>query len=82
MDLAKEIAAGLAVRVMPKHLYIMEDISVGIWMAYLMRERGFNITYGGDKRFNPGTCTEGDIISHYVNATTHRCMFEHGDKCC
>jgi len=81
IDLAVKLAT-VPLMMMPSYLLNLEDVAVGLWIDYLVKERGYNVRYISEPRINIGGCSETDIISHFVKkASQHICMFETG-KCC
>ena len=81
-DLAREIAAGAALAAGNGTLFRLEDVAVGSWVAFVAAERGWDIAYVDDRRFNYNGCAARDIVSHYVRPAAARCMFAADGRCC
>lgn len=75
-DLVRAVAAG------NRSLFRLEDVAVGSWVADVAAERGWEVLYTSDTRFNYIGCAERDIVSHYVKPAAAHCMFAAGGRCC
>lgn len=75
-DLVRAVAAG------NRSLFRLEDVAAGSWVADVAAERGWEVLYTSDMRFNYNGCAERDIVSHYVKPAAARCMFAGGGRCC
>ncbi|KAL0024195.1 hypothetical protein WJX77_006452 [Trebouxia sp. C0004] len=81
-DLVHEIAAGAAMKIQNHTLFRLEDISMGAWVEYVSKEKGWNVQLVKDKRFNFNGCLGNDLVSHYIQALQMRCMYKNNGKCC
>ena len=81
-DLVHEIAAGAAMKIQNHTLFRLEDISMGAWVEYVSKEKGWYVQLVKDKRFNFNGCLGTDLVSHYIQAQQMRCMYENNGKCC
>jgi hypothetical protein len=81
-DLVHEIAAGAAMKIQNHTLFRLEDISMGAWVEYVSKEKGWYVQLVKDKRFNFSGCLGTDLVSHYIQAQQMRCMYENSGKCC
>ena len=63
-------------------LFRLEDISMGAWVEYISKEKGWDVKLVKERRFNFNGCQHNDLVSHYIQAQQMQCMYESGGKCC
>lgn len=63
-------------------LFRLEDISMGAWVEFVSKDRGWYVQRIKDKRFNFNGCFTSDLVSHYIQAEQMRCMFDNDGQCC
>ncbi|GAB4818463.1 hypothetical protein N2152v2_005509 [Parachlorella kessleri] len=83
-DLAREIAAGAAVKPLPDRdrLFKLEDVSVGSWVEWVETESRQPVNRVREPRFNFNKCSPRDLVSHYISPQQQRCIWEaHGRTC-
>lgn len=81
-DLVNEIAAGAAMKIQNHTLFRLEDISMGAWVEFVSKEKGWYVQLVKDRRFNFNGCSRNDLVSHYIQAQQMYCMHEHDGQCC
>lgn len=82
MDLVRLLATGGVAKCAPGRLFKLEDIAVGSWLTCLEKQHNISLHLARDGRFNVGSCSEGDLLSHYMRPSQMHCMFAQGGKCC
>ena len=58
-------------------LFRLEDISMGAWVEFVSKDRGWYVQRIKDKRFNFNGCFTTDLVSHYIQAEQMHCMLYH-----
>ena len=81
-DLVNEIAAGAAMKVQNHTLFRLEDISMGAWVEYVSKEKGWYVQLVKDRHFNFNGCATNDLVSHYIQAQQMYCMYKNDGQCC
>lgn len=81
-DLVNEIAAGAAMKIQNHTLFRLEDISMGAWVDFVSKDRGWFVQRVKDKRFNFNGCFGSDLVSHYIQAEQMHCMYDNNGQCC
>ena len=81
-DLVNEIAAGAAMKIQNHTLFRLEDISMGAWVEFVGKEKGWYVQLVKDRRFNFNGCSGKDLVSHYIQAQQMYCMYTHNGQCC
>ena len=81
-DLVNEIAAGAAMKIQNHTLFRLEDISMGAWVEFVSKDKGWYVQLVKDRRFNFNGCSGKDLVSHYIQAQQMYCMYENTGQCC
>ena len=81
-DIVNEIAAGAAMKIQNHTLFRLEDISMGAWVDFVGKDKGWYVQLVKEKRFNFNGCLGNDLVSHYIQAQQMRCMYQNNGKCC
>lgn len=81
-DFVNEIAAGAAMKIQNHTLFRLEDISMGAWVEFVSKEKGWYVQRVKDRHFNFNGCSSNDLVSHYIQAQQMYCMYKHDGQCC
>jgi hypothetical protein len=81
-DLVREVAAGAALKTNNHRIFKLEDISMGSWIEYVAKEKGWGIQYVSYNGFDYSGCNPHDVVSHYIRPAQARCIFSHNSRSC
>jgi hypothetical protein len=90
MDFVQQIAAGVPhIMMPPNNLLRVEDVATGVWVEYVVKHNGVNVTYSSKVPLHPSICDNALAVVHLSSQhARHKvpavmnCMFNNQHKCC